>query len=105
MKIALASFFLMIFSFQVLPVKELGKMLFKKQLTEEAHEAADATDDTGDLPEFKLKKDDDPYTSSVIASIYATKVAPDCNNLGVLDPEHISKQFIPDILTPPPNMA
>jgi len=101
MKMVLASFFLLIFSFQVLPVKEIGKILFKGTMVEEIHEAAPDCDET----QSKLKKGQDPFTSyKTHATAYRLLVLTG-NGLGILNPESISKQHIPDIVTPPPNIG
>lgn len=68
-------------------------------MVEEIHEAAPDADEST----VKLKKDNDPYT-------YGRQLNSSCrmqiltsSGLGLLNPESISKQHIPDILTPPPN--
>jgi len=102
MKKWLAYIFLTIFSFQVLPVKEIGKILFKGQMTEEIHEA-DVTDGSSS----KIKKDADPYrlhpTETELAARiqYTSKKA----SLAIIKSEKIPGQFIPDIFAPPPNLA
>ncbi len=99
MKLVPASFFLLIFSFQVLPVKEIGKILFKGTMIEEIHEAAPDCDET----QSKLKKGNDPFTPYKTYSPTARMLVLIGNGLGILNPESISKQHIPDIITPPPN--
>jgi len=44
----LAYFFLVIFSFQPLPVKAIGKLIAKRQMTEEVKNDCDDDDDAGD---------------------------------------------------------
>jgi hypothetical protein len=96
----LAYIFLFVFSFQVLPVKELGKLLFKGQMTEEVHESG-CMDDSGCA---KIKKGSEPcrladYSFSVNESVYIdTKV-----NIAIHISELLPAGFVPDILTPPPN--
>jgi len=93
----LAYIFLFIFSFQVLPVKELGQILFKGLMTEEIHEAA--ADDTSGT---KLKKEPARlfYRHEGLASIlyFTSKV-----HTAIHDAEKLPRHFIPDIITPPPN--
>lgn len=96
----LASLFLFIFSFQVLPVKEIGKILFKGGMTEEIHEAHCDIDDEGN---FELNKQQDPYNSNYHSEYYNKLAVLTSNGLSTSTPQHISKQFIPDIVTPPPN--
>lgn len=102
MRHILAYFFLIIFSFQVLPVKEIGKLLFKSQTTEEIHE-----DYADNGPDAKIKKEGDPFklsdfnvsSSARIASLSA-KIALVIHRTASLPDYHI-----PDILTPPPDQA
>lgn len=103
MKQAFAVFFLFVFSFQILPVKELGRFLFKNSLTEEVAEAEYGTDDTSEESNIKLKKEGDPYHNTYFTHHYKP-VSLAVNALKEsYTPRHISKQFIPDILTPPPD--
>lgn len=96
----LAIFFLLIFSFQVLPVKEIGKLLFKSTTTEEIHESH-----ADDAPDLKVKKEGDPFhasfmniPSSARAKDFTAKVLLVIHRSASLPDYHI-----PDILTPPPN--
>jgi hypothetical protein len=100
MKPFLATFFLLIFSFQVLPVKEIGKFLFKSQTTEEVHE-----NHSDDCPDLKVKKEGDPFqlasfeiTSVARQKTLSNKIATVIHRTASLPDYHI-----PDILTPPPN--
>lgn len=97
----LTIFFLFIFSFQVLPVKEIGKILFKGTMIEEIHEAAPDCDET----QSKLKKGNDPFTPFKTYPTAGRMLLLVSNGLGTFNPESISKQHIPDIITPPPNRA
>lgn len=101
MKVHLAYIFLFIFSFQVLPVKELGQMLFKGTMTEEVHEVeTDGGDDIG----YKLKKDPTTFTHNLhIAS--RSKALTCVSKLACSKPQPVSKQYSADVLTPPPNVA
>lgn len=101
MKVYLASFFLFIFSFQVLPVKEIGKLLFKQTLTEEIHETENDEAGTGS----EVKKGHEPYTFQKYMPVYDKWLVRYCNGMTGHLPSHVSKQYIPDILTPPPNVA
>lgn len=102
MKAILASFFLLVFSFQVLPVKELGKVLFKGTMAEEIHEAEyGSTDDSSE--NCKLKKNNDPYSANPYQAFHEMLPSAPALMTEGYAPGHMSKQFIPDILTPPPN--
>ncbi|WP_276132531.1 hypothetical protein [Polluticoccus soli] len=98
MKKFIAYIFLLIFSFQVLPVKEIGSILFKGQMTEEIHETADDSP-----PGSKIKKESDTKIfakyETVASVIHFTKIV----ELTLHRSEHLPRHFVPDILTPPPN--
>ena len=100
MKVWIAYMFLAIFSLQVLPVKEVGKILFKNQITEEEVRVNLAEEDAP----CKVKKANEPlqlyaghhsfaslkYLNSVILNAIHTT-------------ERLPSFYIPDITTPPPN--
>jgi hypothetical protein len=98
MKKFVAYIFLFIFSFQVLPVKEIGSILFKGQMTEEIHETVD-DNPTGS----KLKKEAETkifIKSEMLASVmYFTSIA----QLAIHSSANLPRHFVPDIFTPPPN--
>ncbi len=91
----LAYLFLIIFSFQVLPVKEVGGILFKGLMTEEIHETLNGADEN---PSAKNKKR--PETLDIVHSHVhfesRIQTAMQCQ-------EHLPSPFVPDIPTPPPN--
>jgi hypothetical protein len=97
MKNPLAYIFLFIFSFQVLPVKEIGKILFKGQMTEEIHETSH-----DDIGSGKIKKADLKVflKSETLASVryLSSKLT-----VAIHETERLPRHFVPDILTPPPN--
>ena len=104
MKVFLASFFLLIFSMQVIPVKEIGKLLYKGVMTEERHET-ECGDDMNDIC-CKVKQDDPLPLLNPIHNDWFHIFIPDTEVLSnLLVPDNLSKQYIPDILTPPPNAA
>jgi hypothetical protein len=97
MKKFLAYIFLFIFSFQVLPVKEIGQILFKGLMTEEIHETVDENSGSS-----KLKKEPAKlyFKAESLASIkYLTKKI----QTAIHESESLPRHFVPDILTPPPN--
>lgn len=98
----LAYIFITIFSFQILPVKEIGKILFKGQVTEEVHEA-----DTADSFAAKIKKGTDPFRLHPVETGQAALVQYINNRvtLAITLAERLPRQYVPDILTPPPNCA
>jgi len=91
-----------IFSLQILPVKEIGKILFKGQITEEEVHGYAHTDDD-DCP--KLKKDGEPpylfhdHSQENAHTFFLSREV----NTAIHKSEHLPSNFIPDILTPPPN--
>ncbi|MCB0699900.1 MAG: hypothetical protein H6551_00125 [Chitinophagales bacterium] len=102
MKAIFASIFLLVFSLQVLPVKEIGKILSKGTLAEEVQEAEyggfDDSSETG-----KLKKDNDPFSANGYDLYHDFLPSVSKSTIVRYAPRHMSKQFTPDILTPPPN--
>lgn len=70
-------------------------------MVEEIHEAAPDADESW----AKLKKENDPYTYSRQLYYSCKLQILTSNGLGLLGPENLSKQHIPDIVTPPPNVG
>lgn len=94
----LAYIMLTIFSFQVLPVKELGKLLFKAQLTEEIHEDCETGSDSEMLLKEKLSYKETPV-SYWITQVYLQKKLIVAIHIAA----QIAHQHFPDIFVPPPN--
>lgn len=101
MKIWIASIFLFIFSFQVLPVKEVGKLLFKNALTEEIHETETEKEDA----DLKLKKGNEPndFIHAPAISKDRTRYFGHCIDIALTDVDTPPRLFSPEVLTPPPN--
>lgn len=100
MKLFLASCFLFIFSLQILPVKEIGKLLKKGTMSEEVQEAE--TGGIGDDGGTSFAQDN-PYTSIKYYTYNRKWVIMAGEKLPLTHPEKYSKQYIPDIPTPPPD--
>lgn len=107
MRLILASFLLTIFSFQILPIRAIGKILFKAQLTEELHEHEEDAEDADDpfspeffpkfneaFPEFSTYRQRSGYMELRMAR---QTVAARQRSLFLED------QHYPDIFVPPPN--
>jgi len=97
MKRFIALICLLIFSFQVLPVKQLGKLLSKAQNTEEVHDWG------ADNNSVKEKKGDDfklytQYSQTECLISFGQKVIVSLHAADNLPDHHVA-----DILTPPPN--
>lgn len=122
MRACISLFFLFIFSFQVLPVRALGKMIAKAQMTEEVkgdcddnadNGADDTTDGGGDGDNKDNKTNADKETSigkiedlhlidvnSVISFSFTLRA----NNKIALPPDDdLIHLFVKDIHCPPPN--
>jgi len=103
MKQWLAAIFLIIYSFQVLPVKSIGKLLCKNQATEET-QSTNLTD--SDNSEGKAMKYNDFFPSHSFSSpTYASlalshKIAVCTHHADVFPLHHVA-----EIPTPPPNRA
>lgn len=100
MKKLLCYICLAFFSFQVVPVKEIGQLLFEGQLLEE--EVHTSSSQNSDQTKLKLKKDTDYYdalqqNNSRIACLNQQL------NIAILLAEQLPLPFIADIVTPPPN--
>ncbi len=70
-------------------------------MVDEIHEAAPDTDEST----VKLKVDSDPYTYNRHFNYTCHLPILTSSGLGLVHPESISKQHIPDIITPPPNIG
>ncbi len=103
MKKVFAYFFVLVFLFSVLPVREIGKLLGKGQTTEEVH-SDDCTGDDDGL--CKVKKEMDPFTEVVSETTVAAlldltnKIQVAIHQASIL-PDH----FTPNIPTPPPDFC
>ena len=100
MRVLLGYIFIIIFSTQILPIKEIGEVLFKGQITEEeVHNYGGNSDDGG-----KSKKGNDsvPYIGAgqnfSRLSGLNQKV-----NTALHQAEKIPPHFVPEVVTPPPN--
>lgn len=88
----------------MLPVKQLGRLLYKGVMTEEIHESQEIDEDCQDDPLTKL--DSDPlkefYTLASTSQAYKhyTDVAV---NVAIHFAEQVPLSHVTDIFTPPPN--
>lgn len=101
MKRFIAIIFLMIFSLQVLPVRTLGKMLAKNQLTEEVKEDCGGCDD--DLSDSCK---DDSYSNNTYSFDFALAIhigAGSCNIKDIQFNDDLPNSHVKDIHCPPPN--
>lgn len=93
--------FLFIFSFQVLPVKELGKIFSKGQLTEEVHSGSDYSGDCA----LKIKKSTDLFhlwrTEQIVRNRHITVQI----LAKIQAAERIPQHHVPEVPTPPPNYS
>jgi hypothetical protein len=103
MKHLVAYLFLFIFSFQVLPVKEIGKILFKNQLTEEVKESG--CEDGCDGETSKLKKEGDPLQYTKLGEQQTARIQYLSHSLqtAIHEAERLPIHHVGEILTPPPN--
>lgn len=104
MKRIVATIFLLIFSFQILPVKEIGRILFKGQITEEEVHTGDDGDASADSG-FKMKKDCEFYHEYNDWNEHHALIAFHNYTLSIalIASDYLPEAFIPDIPTPPPN--
>lgn len=93
--------FLTIFTLQVLPVKEIGKILYKGMMTEEIHEV-ETEGKAGDGKTLKWKPLNEYYvTADNNRALYFTTVI----QIAIHQAENLPDRFVPDITTPPPNVC
>ncbi len=98
----LAGILLLIVSLQALPVKELGKILYQGLLTEEIHELENDSEGKAKIKPVKLEtigRPDGSYDPML------NKHLSDIAMLSVHRTDYYLRQYIPEILTPPPNCA
>lgn len=100
MKYALATFFLTVFSFQILPISELGKLLFDQRMMEEVSDVALELEDT---PENEIKKDSDVFYKEFEQEATLACLIQLQQSFNDVSDNTIRKQYTPDIVTPPPN--
>jgi len=101
MKQWLSYLLIILFSFQALPVKELGKLLIKKAITEQVEDEANGADTSKQFAEKDIEKLFMHTQVFHLTAIYSTeqvKVA--LHNLPVFE-DH----FHPDVTTPPPDCS
>ncbi len=100
MKTALGIFFLIVFSLQVLPIKQVGKALFKQQITEEV-ENFSCDDSSEEEPENELNVGND--LQCAFFPILYPGVNTFAANSTQIGQEYIFLQYIAETPTPPPN--
>lgn len=103
MKKLIAYTFILIFSFQIIPIKEIGAILFKGQITEEeVHNCCNKGEDN-----LKLKRDGDPLNMISSTDQNNSRIAY-LNTIlltAIHNAENLPVDFVPDIITPPPNLS
>jgi hypothetical protein len=102
MKRYIAFFCFLLFSFQVIPVKEIGELLFKGQITEE--EIHSSGNQQSEAPNAKLKKDgDNTYYYNFTQYNSRIEYANLRSDIAIQQAEKLPVSFVADIVTPPPN--
>lgn len=92
---------LLFFSIQVFPVLEISKALTKKQVAEQAEEFETCGDDFC----ADAKEEDAEQQLTVAANEVRTRQYNNTIATALQNAERLPQYFIPDILTPPPNIA
>jgi hypothetical protein len=98
----IASLFLFIFSFQILPVKEIGSILYKQLMTEEIHEAKTCSDDHAPS---KVKPAIEPFLLSNSGHLNHNRYFGSTVMIAIHKAESLPIPHIPDIFTPPPDFC
>lgn len=99
MRRVLSYMLIILFSFQVIPVKELGKLLLKKAATEQT---ADLDEDAGSACKKKAEEGTEPVLNETVIrlnQILSNRQALTALHHRCIIPPH----FVPEIATPPPN--
>ena len=99
MKLALSTLFLIIFSLQILPIKEISKELFNQELT---HEVGEFGCDDSSENEPELNKIDECIHTGYAVSYSFNNNYVMCALLNTTN--YIFRQYIADTPTPPPNL-
>jgi hypothetical protein len=100
MRPLIAYLFIIIFSLQIIPIKEIGEILYKGQITEEeVHGYGHNTDDSN----TKVKKDNGPYFGSAAQNHTRIICLSQKLNTAIHRAENLPQNFVPEIITPPPN--
>jgi hypothetical protein len=100
-RLVLATIFLIIFSFQILPVKAIGKILFKGTMTEEIHEQGHS----GDECPNKLKKNTEYFSFTETKATARIEYLSQKISTAIHLAESLPLHHVPDIFAPPPNRA
>ena len=107
MKVWISLLLIALFSLQQLPVKELGKLLVKKSCTEQSTDDEAATGDDAPNPSKQLKEkaDLDKYCTTPFL-LHTREVATRHRiETALHEAQRLMPHFVPEILTPPPNVA
>jgi hypothetical protein len=95
LKKIIALFCLVVVSIQVMPVRQIGAMLFNNQFTEEITHTADCG------KKLPLHKSTDNY---LFASMRAALKISTTNGYSIYAQEGLVKQHVAEVQTPPPNI-
>ncbi len=95
--------FIMLLSLQIIPVKEIGKILFKGQITEE--EVHGCNHYPGSDDQAKLKKEGDPLIKQDELAQDQARIAFLSHqlNIAIHAAARLPKDPVAEIFTPPPN--
>lgn len=87
---------LIVLSTQVIPLRQIGAILFNNQITEEIAHASDCGK--------KLSEEKELHTSYLPLDIQV-KILSDINNLSMFAHSRLVKQHVAEVPTPPPNLV
>ncbi len=91
--------FLLIFSFQVFPVKQLGQLLYKMQMTEELYDA-DGKADENEPEKQVLSSCNKLHIIYISKSQYYNHII----SIAIHFTEIIPASYVSDLFSPPPNL-
>lgn len=101
MKHVIAYIFILMFSFQALPVQQLSKLLFKKCTVEECNMCMET--DMDDSSEQDIKKETDPFRVITEEEQSRSMHLATVTSVAIQLSEQLPPHYAPDIVTPPPN--
>jgi hypothetical protein len=96
LKKVIALICLIVLSTQVVPLRQIGAILFNNQITEEIAHASDCGK--------RLSEEKELHTSYLSLGIQV-KILSDINNLSMFAHSRLVKQHVAEVPTPPPNLV
>lgn len=104
MKLWVSYLLIILFSLQQLPVKELGKLLVKKSTTEQVQDSDEANNEDTPAPK-QFKEDPLKYCLHPVSFHLKEIIITHRVETALHEAHQFIPHFVPDIVTPPPNLS